>query len=276
MKILLLSDERIRLEGAAGPLTIEADRPRRTSPPSTCWRAAWPPASTPSCTPGRARRASPWTTWPSRSAGSSWRTPTGWAATTWRLVWPSLPEARRAAAERAAHLCTVHKTFEHPPEIETRVARGMSFPVVRFVFGGREAPRAGRGPALHPRLGRHVPDLPPPRPPPGALGHRAASWRRVPSQNTSVLARFPWIPPEAYAEAVQLVGPGGRTWQGAAAIEQLLRVLPHGGLLGWVFGVPLVGPLLDRFYRWFARNRYRFGCGEHCQSRPLDVRYSDE
>ena len=23
-------------------------------------------------------------------------------------------------------------------------------------------------------------------------------------------------------------------------------------------------PLVDRFYRWFARNRYKLGCGVHC------------
>jgi putative redox protein len=39
-----------------------------------------------------------------------------------RLVWPSLPEARRAAALRAAALCPVHKTLEHPPEISTELA----------------------------------------------------------------------------------------------------------------------------------------------------------
>jgi predicted DCC family thiol-disulfide oxidoreductase YuxK len=67
---------------------------------------------------------------------------------------------------------------------------------------------------------------------------------------------------------VQLVGPGGTTWQGAAAIERLLDVLPRGGLLGWVFSVPFVRALADRFYRWFARNRYRLGCGEHCALKP--------
>lgn len=151
----------------------------------------------------------------------------------------------------------------------------MSFPVVRFVFGGQEA--AGRG-AGRPytvvydgtckTCNRLV----------GLLQRWDANKQieLVPSQNTSVLARFPWIPAEAYAEAVQLVGPGGETWQGAVAIEKLLAILPHGRLLGWVFGIPYMGRLIDRFYRWFARNRYRFGCGEHCQSRPLKVNYGTE
>ena len=98
----------------------------------------------------------------------------------------------------------------------------------------------------------------------------------VPSQMSGVRARFPWIPPRAYAESVQLIGPGGRTWQGAAAIEHILRVLPHGGLLAWVFRIPGVRELAERFYVWFARNRYRLGCGEHCQFRELDLDYNDK
>jgi predicted DCC family thiol-disulfide oxidoreductase YuxK len=98
----------------------------------------------------------------------------------------------------------------------------------------------------------------------------------VSSQAPGVMARFPWIPARAYAEALQLIGPGGRTWQGAAAIEQLLNILPKGKLVGWLFTIPFVRVLADRFYRWFARNRYRLGCGEHCQSRPLEVAFRDK
>ena len=97
----------------------------------------------------------------------------------------------------------------------------------------------------------------------------------VSSQQPGVMARFPWIPPRTYAEALQLVAADGTTWQGAAAIEQLLNVLPRGRLIAWVFKVPFVRTLADRFYRWFARNRYRLGCGSHCQSRPLDVMWAE-
>ena len=108
-----------------------------------------------------------------------------------------------------------------------------------------------------------------------------AKWDRadlitaVPSQTPGVQARFPWIPARAYAEAVQLIGPDGHTWQGAAAVEHLLRILPHGGLLAWVFRIPGIRVLAERFYIWFARNRYRLGCGEHCQYRPEDLDYGD-
>lgn len=97
----------------------------------------------------------------------------------------------------------------------------------------------------------------------------------VPSQAPGVTARFPWIPTAAFGQAIQLVGPDGKTWQGAAAIEQLLTVLPRGRWIAWVFRIPYVRTLADRVYRWIARNRYRMGCGEHCQSRPLDGAFKD-
>lgn len=93
----------------------------------------------------------------------------------------------------------------------------------------------------------------------------------VPSQSPGVQARFPWIPARAYRESLQLIGPGGKTWQGAAALEQLLSILPRGRLVSWVFSIPLMRGAADRFYRWFARNRYKLGCGEHCQLRPQDL-----
>jgi predicted DCC family thiol-disulfide oxidoreductase YuxK len=150
-----------------------------------------------------------------------------------------------------------------------------TFPVVRFVYGGVDAEAGASG-----RPWTVVYD--------GTckvcnrLVGLLAAWDRrgeiemIPYQNTSVLSRFPWIPADAYVEAMQLIGPGGRTWQGGGAVEQLLKVLPAGGLIGWVFRLPFFGRGFEVFYRWFARNRYKFGCGEHCQSRPLKVDYGDE
>ena len=89
----------------------------------------------------------------------------------------------------------------------------------------------------------------------------------VPYQEDGVRARFPWIDPARFEEALQLVGPGTlprETWEGARAIEQLLRVLPRGSRLGWVFRLPFARSLFAWGYRNFARNRRRFGCGEHC------------
>ena len=38
-----------------------------------------------------------------------------------QLVWPSLPENRRVAAQRAATLCAVHATLSHTVPIETEL-----------------------------------------------------------------------------------------------------------------------------------------------------------
>jgi predicted DCC family thiol-disulfide oxidoreductase YuxK len=93
----------------------------------------------------------------------------------------------------------------------------------------------------------------------------------VPSQAAGVREKFPWIPEHAYAESVQLIGPGGRTWQGADAFRQILHILPGGGFFAWIFRLPGVPDAAERFYRWFARNRYKLGCGRHCEYRPYDL-----
>ena len=87
----------------------------------------------------------------------------------------------------------------------------------------------------------------------------------VPFAESRAETRFPWIPAEAFADAMQLVGPGNETWQGAAAVEKLFDLLPRARWLRWVFALPFGRLLADRFYRWFGRNRYRFGCSDHCR-----------
>jgi predicted DCC family thiol-disulfide oxidoreductase YuxK len=116
----------------------------------------------------------------------------------------------------------------------------------------------------------------------GRMVRVLAKWDRdrkleiIPSQTPGVRERFPWIPARAYVESMQVVRTrDGKTWQAAAALEELLTVLPRGKLISWTFKIPLVRPLVDRFYRWFARNRYRLGCGEHCAVRNPDLDYGD-
>lgn len=150
----------------------------------------------------------------------------------------------------------------------------MSVPVVRFTVAGQETASRGLDRAytvvfdgdckVCTRLSRVLRDW-----------DRGHELEVVSSQHPGVAARFPWIPARAYADALQLIARDGTTWQGAAAIEQLLLVLPRGRLIAWVFKIPYVRSIADRFYRWFARNRYRLGCGAHCQSRPLDVMWAD-
>jgi predicted DCC family thiol-disulfide oxidoreductase YuxK len=116
----------------------------------------------------------------------------------------------------------------------------------------------------------------------GRMVRVLAKWDRnreleiIPSQTPGVRERFPWIPARAYANSMQVIRTrDGRTWQAAAALEELLTVLPRGKLISWMFKIPFVRPLVDRFYRWFARNRYRLGCGEHCAVRNADLDYGD-
>jgi predicted DCC family thiol-disulfide oxidoreductase YuxK len=156
--------------------------------------------------------------------------------------------------------------------VSTQVTK--TFPVVRFVIAGQEHSAAGLGRPWTVVYDGQCKVC-------GRLVVLLRKWDTrneieiIPFQNTTVLDRFPWIPAHAYAEAMQLIGPGGATWQGGYAIEQLLKILPFGGLLGWAFKVPFFGELFNRFYRWFARNRYKFGCGEHCATRPLQVDFRD-
>jgi predicted DCC family thiol-disulfide oxidoreductase YuxK len=151
----------------------------------------------------------------------------------------------------------------------------VTIPVVHFRFGGVESDAVGMGRPYTVVYDGQCKVC-------GRLVKLLNAWDKndeievIPFQNTSVLDRFPWIPSEAYAEAMQLIGAGGQTWQGGDAIEQLLKILPFGGALGWAFKIPGFGAQFGRFYRWFARNRYKFGCGEHCQMRPLKVDFGDQ
>jgi predicted DCC family thiol-disulfide oxidoreductase YuxK len=152
----------------------------------------------------------------------------------------------------------------------------MTVPVVRFTVAGRsELPSAALGRAYTVVFDGDCKVC-------TRLSNVLRKWDRsssllevVSSQQQGVMARFPWIPARAYADALQLIAADGTTWQGAAAIERLLDVLPKGRLISWIFRIPFARALADRFYRWFARNRYRLGCGAHCQSRPLDLMWEE-
>lgn len=87
----------------------------------------------------------------------------------------------------------------------------------------------------------------------------------APAQAVAAAARFPWISDRQLAESIQLVRADRTTWQGAAAVEQLLAILPRGRWFAWVFRIPFARPLAEYLYRWIARNRYRLGCSDHCR-----------
>jgi predicted DCC family thiol-disulfide oxidoreductase YuxK len=156
----------------------------------------------------------------------------------------------------------------------------MSVPVVRFTVAGEDAevaPTSGEAGRRYTVIyDGHCTVC-------GRMVNVLRKWDRdheleiIPSQNPGVRERFPWIPAGSYTESVQVVRTrDGKTWQAAAALEELLEVLPKGRLISWLFKIPFVRPLVDKFYRWFARNRYRMGCGEHCAVRPASLDYGDK
>lgn len=123
MKITLLSEERIRLEDAAGPLTIMADSAEMMYSPFHMLASA-----VATCVFSVLHS---WATH-AQLAVEGLAIEVGWGFAerphrVGRLAvtidWPGLPEGRRAAAERAASLCAVHATLTHPPEIAVEIAR---------------------------------------------------------------------------------------------------------------------------------------------------------
>ena len=122
MKIILLSDDSIRLEPATGQLTIEAESADREYSPYHMFASGLAV-----CTFGVLQ---------------SWGSNVGLNAddlvidVTWSFAenphrvgamaltyeWPSLPTDRVKVAQRVAELCPLHKTLTHSPEVAVRQA----------------------------------------------------------------------------------------------------------------------------------------------------------
>lgn len=122
MQITLLTDDSIRLEQTGGPLTIEAPTAQQQYSPFHMLASGLA-----TCT---------------HSVLASWATHAKLDSddlaieVRWEFVekphrigsiivtldWPSLPEARRTAAQRAVSLCPIHATLTHPPELRANVA----------------------------------------------------------------------------------------------------------------------------------------------------------
>jgi putative redox protein len=123
VKITLLSEERIRLEATAGPMTIEAESAERVYSPfhmvasglATCVfsvLASWASSAKVSADDLIVEVAWAFAENPPRVGSYDLV-----------LKWPSLPENRRAAAGRVAALCPIHATLHHPPEIRAEVTQ---------------------------------------------------------------------------------------------------------------------------------------------------------
>jgi uncharacterized OsmC-like protein len=124
VKITLLSDDRIRMDGGAGPMTIEAESAEMSYSPFHMLAS-----SLATCT------LSVLHAWAmnAKLPADDLAVEVGWSfveephrvgSMSLDIDWPSLPENRRAAAQRVADLCTVKVTLKHPPEVVTNVNAG--------------------------------------------------------------------------------------------------------------------------------------------------------
>jgi uncharacterized OsmC-like protein len=123
VKIILLSDESIRLEPDAGPMTIEAVEPDQQYSPFHMLASALA-----YCT------FSVMYSWATHSKQPAddlvlevrWKfsddEPKRVSELNLTFNWPSLPERKRLAAKRVAELCTIHTTLHHPPLVTTEAA----------------------------------------------------------------------------------------------------------------------------------------------------------
>jgi uncharacterized OsmC-like protein len=121
VKLTLLADDRVRYEITPGPLTIEAPTADTGVSPFHLLGG-----SLATCT------FSVLEAWGTRAGFAlddlvlevSWtfaEKPHRVDALALDISWPSLPASRMEAAKRAAALCTVHVTLEHPPAMPVTV-----------------------------------------------------------------------------------------------------------------------------------------------------------
>lgn len=93
---------------------------------------------------------------------------------------------------------------------------------------------------------------------------RHARFELLAYQGTGVQQRFDTITADEFESSVQLIGPDGGRWEGADAVEKILELVPRTRLFAWLFRIPLVRPIARYAYRFIARHRRFFGCGDHC------------
>jgi predicted DCC family thiol-disulfide oxidoreductase YuxK len=85
---------------------------------------------------------------------------------------------------------------------------------------------------------------------------RHHSIRYLHFQEDPAKALLPHLAGAEHLEAMYFLDGTGQNWKGTEAAREILRHLPFGRPLAWLFylpGVPLLG---DRLYTWIARNRY--------------------
>ena len=128
MKITLLSETRIRLEGGAGPMSIAAESAEMTYSPyhmlasglGTCTLSVLHAWATNAKIPAEGL-----------ALEVGWEfveNPHRVGSMHVEIEWPGLPENRLAAAKRVVDLCTVKQTLLSPPRITDEVKSGGAAP----------------------------------------------------------------------------------------------------------------------------------------------------
>ena len=122
MKITLLSEESIRLDGPGGPLTIEAESAEQVYSPFHMLASALA-VCTHSILVSWATNA--------KMDADDLAIDVGWSFAEkphrvgdihLTLAWPTLPPDRIETAKRVAALCPIHATLQHPPTISIEAA----------------------------------------------------------------------------------------------------------------------------------------------------------
>lgn len=144
MKIILLSDDAIRLEPDEGPMTIEAIEPDQQYSPFHMLAS-----SLAYCT------FSVMYSWATHTKQQGddlvievrWKfsddEPKRVAELKLTYEWPSLPAKKQEAAKRVAAMCTIHETLHHPPVVITESASNANASVAAQpdeAEGGAHAP----------------------------------------------------------------------------------------------------------------------------------------
>lgn len=124
MKITLLSDDRIRLDGGAGPMSIEAESAEMSYSPFHMLASALATCTLSVLHAWAANAKLPADGLAIEVGWSFMEDPHRVGSMTVDIDWPGLPENRRAAAQRVADLCTVKVTLKHPPGFVTQVNAG--------------------------------------------------------------------------------------------------------------------------------------------------------
>jgi len=85
---------------------------------------------------------------------------------------------------------------------------------------------------------------------------RRRSIRYLHFQENKARALLPQLAGVQHLDAMYFLDREGQRWKGVEAAREILRCLPFGRLIFWLFYLPGVPFLADRLYTWIARNRY--------------------